>query len=70
MTPVEQAFASLTAHRVRLESHPMRDLFAADPERFARFSESAAGITLDFSKNRIDAAAFNALIELARVANV
>lgn len=48
----------------------MRDLFAADPGRAARFSAEGAGLYLDWSKNRITDEVMTALIELARTADV
>lgn len=57
------------AHTVG-EQH-MRDAFANDPKRAARFSASACGIHLDFSKNRIDQQvmqAFDALLGERQVA--
>ncbi len=57
-------------HMRRLEETPMRVLFALDPNRFKRFSASAGDILLDYSKNRIDEKAFDALIEIARAADV
>jgi glucose-6-phosphate isomerase len=44
----------------------MRSLFAADPQRFNRFSATACGITLDYSKNLLNDAAFANLMSLAR----
>ncbi len=57
-----QAFARTPPH--------LRTLFAADAERFASFSCEAAGILLDYSKQRIDAPVRDALIALARARNV
>ncbi|MGM0570718.1 glucose-6-phosphate isomerase [Marinobacter sp.] len=50
-TPEWQA---LREHQARLDEVHMRTLFRDDPERFHRFSLSAAGLQLDYSKNRID----------------
>jgi glucose-6-phosphate isomerase len=55
----------LASHARRLAATPVRGLFAADPERFARFSREAAGILLDFSRQRLDGAALDALVGLA-----
>ncbi|MBL8471124.1 MAG: glucose-6-phosphate isomerase [Rhodocyclaceae bacterium] len=60
------AAKALQACFERLRGVSMRELFAADGGRFERFSCSAAGIFLDYSKNRIDAATLDALIDLAR----
>ncbi|MBN8441865.1 MAG: glucose-6-phosphate isomerase [Thauera sp.] len=60
------AWRALASHRDEIASVSMRDLFAADPARFERFSASGAGLLLDYSKNRIDARTLALLIELAR----
>ncbi len=44
----------------------MRDLFAADPKRFDNMTVKAAGILLDYSKNRVDHTTLKLLFELAR----
>jgi glucose-6-phosphate isomerase len=44
----------------------MRELFHADPNRFSRFSLEAAGVFLDFSKNRMNEDTFRLLVEVAR----
>ncbi|MCW2311827.1 glucose-6-phosphate isomerase [Rhodoferax antarcticus] len=44
----------------------VREAFAADPKRFAAFSQSAPHIFADLSKNRIDAATQTLLLDLAR----
>ncbi|MBX9699849.1 MAG: glucose-6-phosphate isomerase [Acetobacteraceae bacterium] len=48
----------------------IRPLFAADPQRFARFSFQAEGLLLDLSKTPMDDAALAALLDLARAADV
>ncbi|MCB4821398.1 glucose-6-phosphate isomerase [Roseicella aerolata] len=48
----------------------IRPLFAADPDRFARFSWSADGLLLDLSKTALDAEALAALLALARAADL
>ncbi len=47
------ALEDLRAHRSAIGNPQLRDLFAADPERFERFSVSAGDLMLDYSKNRI-----------------
>jgi len=59
------SLARLKPHAQRLASRPVRDLFAADPDRFAHYSREFEGLLLDFSRQRLDAAALDALIELA-----
>lgn len=48
----------------------MRAAFSRDAGRFENYSRGAAGILLDFSKNRIDDAAFQALMALADESDV
>ena len=57
---------TLEPHRKRLASVHMRDQFDADPKRFSRFSLTLDDLLFDFSKNRIDADAVAALVDLAR----
>jgi len=59
-------WVALTAHRAEAGDAHMRDLFAADPARFERFSLRAAGLFLDYSKNRIDRRGVELLTALAR----
>ncbi|MCY7352094.1 MAG: glucose-6-phosphate isomerase [Cytophagaceae bacterium] len=47
------AYGQLKAHFDEIQSLRMQDLFAADSERFARFSLRFEDILLDYSKNRI-----------------
>lgn len=54
----------LDYHHYFHKSH-MRDLFTADHQRFDRYSLEAAGLFLDYSKNRIDDEALRRLIRLA-----
>ena len=48
----------------------LKELFSADASRATTFWKSACGLTLDFSKNRINSEIFGALIDLARQAGV
>ena len=48
-----------------MQSCHLRDLFADDPARGERMTAEAAGIFLDYSKNRIDAETLRLLVELA-----
>jgi glucose-6-phosphate isomerase len=64
------ALASLKPHRDRLAGRHMRELFAADPGRFDRYSVSFEDMILDYSKNRLDADAMAALLSLARNADI
>ena len=60
----------LAYHADRLAVVPVRELFAKDPERFAAFSREHDGLLLDFSRQRLDAEALNALIRLADAASL
>ncbi|MCC0025266.1 MAG: glucose-6-phosphate isomerase [Hyphomicrobiaceae bacterium] len=55
----------LMAHRKRLQDKTMRQMFADDPKRFQTYSVRHVDLLLDYSKNRIDAKAMQALFDLA-----
>jgi glucose-6-phosphate isomerase len=48
-----------------MRSRHLRDLFARDPARGERMTAEAAGVFLDYSKNRVDGETLRLLIELA-----
>ena len=50
----------------RLQTRPMRGLFADDPERARRYFIDGAGLSLDFSRNRLTDDVLEALMALAR----
>ncbi|KPK14973.1 MAG: glucose-6-phosphate isomerase [Myxococcales bacterium SG8_38] len=58
------AWKALTLHRDEVLALSMRDLFAEDPDRAARFSLSFGDLLFDFSKNRITDQTLSLLIEL------
>jgi glucose-6-phosphate isomerase len=60
------AYQALHHHAAQAKAWQMRDLFAADPQRFERFSSEAAGLFLDYSKNRLDGRTLELLAGLAR----
>jgi glucose-6-phosphate isomerase len=60
----------LAYHGARLAKTPVSSLFAQDPGRFAAFSREHDGLLLDFSRQRLDAAAFEALTGLAQAADL
>src|SRR5208337_3291025 len=47
------AWKSLAAHSKQIKTLHLRDLFAEDARRGERFTAEAAGLFLDYSKNRI-----------------
>jgi len=59
------AWTALAKNRDSLKSTHLRQLFAADPERGIRFSVEAAGLFLDYSKNRINGETLCLLLQLA-----
>ena len=61
---------ALQAHYESVKALKLRDLFAADPGRAERFSVEAAGLFLDYSKNRITDETMRLLLDLARARGV
>ena len=59
------AWKALDAHFAQLRTRHLRELFAADPGRAERMTAEAAGIALDYSKNRISDETVTLLIRLA-----
>jgi len=60
------AWKSLTAHYKKIAKLHLRDLFAADPKRGEKFTAEAAGLFLDYSKNRVTAETLKLLLQLAK----
>ncbi|MEJ2480795.1 MAG: glucose-6-phosphate isomerase, partial [Acidihalobacter sp.] len=60
------AWRALQAHYEQLREVHMRGLFAADPQRFERFSLTLDDLLLDYSKNRITEETLQLLLDLAR----
>jgi glucose-6-phosphate isomerase len=58
---------ALRQHFAEIGSLQLRDLFAADPARGERFSAEAAGLYLDYSRQRITAETPRLLCDLAEV---
>ena len=65
--PVWQA---LLQHHALIGGMHLRQLFAADPQRGTRLTLSAAGLYLDYSKNRVDNQTLELLIALAHDAGL
>ncbi len=59
------AWQALKAHHAHIQGMHLRELFGADAGRAARFTVEAAGLTLDYSKNRITAQTMELLVQLA-----
>jgi glucose-6-phosphate isomerase len=67
ISPLRQrpAYAALAEHHAKIEERHLRDLFADDPDRGEWFSAEAAGLYLDYSKNRITDETLDLLLQLA-----
>jgi glucose-6-phosphate isomerase len=60
-----KAWEALRAHFEKVQGLHLRELFAQDPQRGQRLTAEAAGIFLDYSKNRITDETLKLLLELA-----
>ncbi|GGX45629.1 glucose-6-phosphate isomerase [Saccharospirillum salsuginis] len=60
----------LTEHHTTVEPLHLRDLFREDSQRGERYTLQAAGIELDYSKNRVTDETLNELMGLAREAKL
>jgi glucose-6-phosphate isomerase len=60
------AWKALTAHAKKLKQAHLRELFEADPKRGQRLTAEAAGLFLDYSKNRVTDRTLTLLMQLAR----
>ena len=63
--PKRQAWKALAAHCKKIRQRRLRELFAADPRRGERMTVEAAGLVLDYSKNRVSAETLRLLFKLA-----
>lgn len=64
------AWKQLESHYTQMKDRHMRDLFAADSQRFERFSLQFEDMLVDFSKNIITAETLNLLLQLAEETKV
>jgi glucose-6-phosphate isomerase len=71
-TPLTErkAWQELKRHHAELAGQQLRELFAADPGRGKRLTAEAAGLYLDYSKNRVTDETLRLLIELASESGV
>jgi glucose-6-phosphate isomerase len=61
---------ALSEHRGQIERRHLRELFAADPSRGERLVAEAAGLYLDYSKNRITDETVRLLLALAEACSI
>ncbi|MFJ9761523.1 glucose-6-phosphate isomerase [Streptomyces sp. NPDC101149] len=68
ITPLRQQppWKALEQHHSEIGTTHLRELFAQDPGRGERLSAEAAGLYLDYSKNRVTDETMRLLLELAR----
>ena len=60
------SWKALEQHHSEIGGRHLRELFAEDPDRGERLTAEAAGLYLDYSKNRVTDETIRLLIELAR----
>ena len=65
-----RSFQALEAHRDIIAGRHLRELFAEDPGRGEELTAQAAGLYLDYSKNRVTAETIRLLVELAQESGV
>jgi glucose-6-phosphate isomerase len=63
--PERKAWRELKRHHAEMAGQHLRELFAADPGRGERLTMEAAGLYLDYSKNRVTDETMRLLVELA-----
>jgi glucose-6-phosphate isomerase len=64
-TAKQAAWRALQDHYEIMRSRHLRDLFAHDPKRGEQMTAEAAGVFLDYSKNRVDDETLRLLVALA-----
>ena len=72
MAPVTRtaSWKALQAHHDEIAGRTMREMFASDPERFAKFSLHFEEILVDYSKNRVTDETMRLLLALAAEAGL
>jgi glucose-6-phosphate isomerase len=72
VTPLRErkAWQDLKRHHAEMAGQHLRELFAADPGRGERLTMEAAGLYLDYSKNRVTDETMRLLVELAAESGV
>ena len=60
------AWTSLAQHSTEIKNVHLRELFAKDATRGERFTGEAAGLFLDYSKNRVTETSLKLLLQLCR----
>jgi len=65
-TTSRPAWKALAAHHLLVRDQKLRDLFGKDPARGRRLTAEAAGVLLDYSKNRVTDETMRLLVALAQ----
>jgi len=60
------AWRALAAHYDQIKDAHLREMFADDADRAAQFTAEGAGLTLDYSKNRVTGETMKLLVDLAK----
>ncbi len=68
--PERKAWQALKRHHAEIAGQHLRELFAADPGRGDRLTAEAAGLFLDYSKNRVTDQTMRLLLDLAAESGV
>src|SRR5579863_6564615 len=68
--PERKAWQALKRHHAEIAGRHLREVFAADPGRGERLTAEAAGLFLDYSKNRVTDETMRLLLELAAESGV
>ena len=63
---VSPAWSALASHYKKVSKVHLRQLFADDPKRGERMAVEAAGLYLDYSKNRVTGETLRLLLQLAK----
>src|SRR6266481_4349632 len=65
-----KAWQALDRHYTEVKDRHLRELFQEDPRRGERLTAGAAGVFLDYSKNRVTDETMRLLVELAEESQV
>jgi glucose-6-phosphate isomerase len=68
--PERKSWQALKRHHEEIAGQHLRDLFASDPGRGERLTAEAAGLYLDYSKNRVTDETMRLLVALAEESRV
>ena len=68
--PERKSWQALRRHQEEIAGASLRDLFAGDPGRGERLTAEAAGLYLDYSKNRVTDETMRLLVALAQESGV